>query len=87
MTADPPDDTRSAPDQTAANALWGGRFARGPAAVMERINASIDFDQRLAAQDIAGSQAHARMLAQQGIITAADAEAIRDGSRQIRDAL
>ena len=65
--------------EAAVNPLWGGRFSAGPAAIMERINASIDFDRRLAAQDIAGSKAHARMLAQQGIITAADAEAICEG--------
>ncbi len=56
------------------NAMWGGRFAAGPDAIMEAINASISFDQRLAAQDIAGSRAHAAMLAAQGIITDSDAE-------------
>ena len=45
-----------------SNAMWGGRFASGPDAIMEEINASIDFDKRLAAQDIAGSKAHAAML-------------------------
>ncbi|SHH05497.1 argininosuccinate lyase [Cognatiyoonia sediminum] len=62
-----------------ANTMWGGRFAAGPDAIMEAINASIGFDQRLAAQDIAGSRAHAAMLAAQGIITDKDAEAIREG--------
>ena len=61
------------------NAMWGGRFSAGPDAIMEAINASIAFDQRLAAQDIAGSRAHAAMLAAQGIITDSDAEAIREG--------
>jgi argininosuccinate lyase len=61
------------------NPLWGGRFAEGPDAVMEEINASIDFDQRLFRQDILGSQAHARMLARQGIIAADDAEKIIGG--------
>ncbi|MDH5454235.1 MAG: argininosuccinate lyase, partial [Paracoccaceae bacterium] len=61
------------------NAMWGGRFADGPDAIMEAINASIGFDRRLAAQDIAGSRAHAAMLAAQGIITGSDAEAIREG--------
>jgi argininosuccinate lyase len=61
------------------NKMWGGRFARGPAAVMAEINASISFDKRLYAQDIAGSKAHARMLARQGIITRADANAITKG--------
>ncbi len=62
-----------------ANQMWGGRFAAGPDAIMEAINASIGFDQRLAAQDIAGSRAHAAMLAAQGIISDSDAEAIRKG--------
>ena len=62
-----------------ANTMWGGRFADGPDAIMEAINASISFDQRLAAQDIEGSRAHAAMLAQQGIITDNDAKAIREG--------
>ncbi len=61
------------------NAMWGGRFADGPDAIMEAINASIGFDQRLYAQDIAGSRAHAAMLAAQGIITNRDAEAIGEG--------
>ncbi|MCB2115919.1 MAG: argininosuccinate lyase, partial [Rhodobacteraceae bacterium] len=61
------------------NAMWGGRFAAGPDAIMEAINASIGFDQRLHAQDIAGSRAHAAMLAATGILTDKDAEAIREG--------
>ncbi len=61
------------------NAMWGGRFSAGPDAIMEAINASISFDQRLAAQDIAGSRAHAAMLAAQGIISDKDAEAIGEG--------
>ncbi|HGG06754.1 MAG TPA: argininosuccinate lyase, partial [Aliiroseovarius sp.] len=63
----------------AANAMWGGRFASGPDAIMEAINASISFDQRLARQDIEGSRAHAAMLASAGIITDKDASAIREG--------
>ena len=59
--------------------MWGGRFTSGPDAVMEAINASIDVDRRMAKQDIDGSRAHARMLAQQGIISEADAAAIDDG--------
>ncbi len=65
--------------QKSANAMWGGRFSAGPDAIMEAINASIGFDKRLAGQDIAGSRAHAAMLAAQGIITDSDAEAIREG--------
>jgi len=62
-----------------ANQLWGGRFSAGPAAIMERINASIGFDRKLYAQDIAGSKAHAAMLARQGIISGEDAAAITKG--------
>ena len=62
-----------------ANAMWGGRFAAGPDAIMEAINASIGFDKRLAKQDIEGSRAHAAMLAAQGILSDKDAEAIREG--------
>ncbi|MCB1474222.1 MAG: argininosuccinate lyase, partial [Rhodobiaceae bacterium] len=66
-----------------SNKMWGGRFSRGPDAVMEAINASIDFDRRLFAQDIAGSRAHADMLAKQGIISSEDAEAINHGLNTI----
>ena len=62
-----------------ANAMWGGRFSTGVDAIMEAINASIGFDKRLAAQDIAGSRAHAAMLADAGIISPSDADAIREG--------
>ena len=67
------------PHQDAANSMWGGRFAAGPDAIMEAINASIGFDRRLYAQDIRGSRAHAAMLAATGIISTSDAEAIREG--------
>ena len=59
--------------------MWGGRFASGPGAIMEEINASIDFDRHLYRQDIAASKAHAEMLAKQGIITADDAKKIAHG--------
>lgn len=64
--------------------MWGGRFASGPAEIMEEINASIDFDRRLYAQDIRGSIAHANMLAKQGIISEADAQAIASGLNTIK---
>ena len=67
------------PPAPAANAMWGGRFAAGPDAIMQAINASIGFDQRLYAQDIQGSRAHAAMLAATGILTNKDAEAIGEG--------
>ncbi|MGD9124485.1 MAG: lyase family protein, partial [Desulfarculaceae bacterium] len=63
--------------------LWGGRFKEPMHELMERINASIGFDQRLAAQDIRASQAHARMLARQGILPPEDAQAIVKGLDQV----
>jgi argininosuccinate lyase len=62
-----------------SNKMWGGRFRASPDAVMEDINASVDFDRHLFRQDIAASQAHAAMLAKQGIITADDARKIAHG--------
>lgn len=62
-----------------SNSMWGGRFDGSPASIMEEINASIDVDKRLFRQDIRASQAHAAMLAAQGIIGADDAEKIRAG--------
>ncbi len=66
-----------------SNQMWGGRFASGPAAIMEAINASIGFDRKLYAQDIAGSQAHAQMLAEKGIISAEDQSKIAHGLNTI----
>jgi argininosuccinate lyase len=82
-----PDQHSAAADSTGSrksNDLWGGRFGAGPSAIMAEINASIGVDQRLAAQDIAGSLAHARMLGAQGILTAADVEAIETGLAQVK---
>jgi len=62
-----------------SNKMWGGRFSSGPDAIMEEINASIDFDKALYRQDIAASKAHADMLAKQGIIAADDATSIAHG--------
>jgi len=66
-----------------SQSMWGGRFGGGPSAVMQEINASIDFDKRLYREDIAGSKAHARMLAGAGILTAEDAAKIEGGLTQI----
>jgi len=63
--------------------MWGGRFQMSPAEIMEQINASIDFDKRLARDDLAGSTAHAEMLAAVGIITNEDKSAIHKGLKQI----
>ena len=73
-----------AEDKTSSNQMWGGRFASGPAAIMEEINASIGFDKKLYAQDIRGSLAHAEMLAKQGIISAEDLKQITEGLNSIR---
>ncbi|TVR08904.1 MAG: argininosuccinate lyase [Salinarimonadaceae bacterium] len=66
-----------------SNRMWGGRFASGPAEIMEEINASIDFDKRLARQDIQGSLAHAAMLAETGILSHQDVAAISDGLKAV----
>ncbi len=66
-----------------SNKIWGGRLADRPDAVLEEINASIDFDRELAAHDIAGSLAHVAMLEKTGIVAKADAEAIRDALGRI----
>lgn len=66
------------------NAQWGGRFMAGPAEIMRRINASIDFDKRLWAEDIAGSQAHCAMLVAQNILSPEDGAAIAAGLDQIK---
>ena len=75
-----PDD-HAQPDNNpnTANAAWGGRYAAGPSAIMQAINASIGFDRKMWRQDIRGSLAHAAMLAHVGIISAEDEAAIRDG--------
>jgi argininosuccinate lyase len=65
------------------NTMWGGRYKLGPAEIMEKINASIGFDRRLYAQDIAGSLAHAEMLVARGILSAKDGQAIKRGLKQV----
>jgi len=70
-------------DSKASNQMWGGRFASGPAAIMEAINASIGFDRKLYAQDIRGSIAHSQMLAERGIISSEDQARIADGLNTI----
>ncbi len=70
-------------DKKASNQMWGGRFASGPAAIMEAINASISFDRKLYGQDIRGSLAHSEMLAETGIISADDQHKIAHGLNTI----
>ena len=81
-TTEPP--TPEADDANTPNPMWGGRFAASPDAAMEAINASIDFDRRLYAEDIEGSIAHVAMLAAQGIVTPEDGAAIADGLARVR---
>lgn len=59
--------------------MWGGRFGEGPGDIMREINASIPFDKRLWQEDIAGSKAHADMLAANAIISNEDNAAIQAG--------
>ncbi|MGY8983431.1 MAG: argininosuccinate lyase [Sphingomonadales bacterium] len=66
-----------------ANSLWGGRFEGGVSDIMEKINASIDFDKLLYRQDIQGSIEHCRMLAATGIISNKDAKIIQSGLKKI----
>lgn len=65
------------------NTMWGGRFADKPDAIMEAINASIDYDKRLWYHDIQGSKAHATMLADNNIISKNDLKDIISGLNQI----
>ena len=87
MTRKTPPAAPPAPEADAASApnrMWGGRFEASPDEVMEAINASIDFDRRLYAEDIAGSIAHVTMLARQGIVSQDDADAIADGLQRVQ---
>ena len=63
--------------------LWGGRFTKATDKSVEEFNASIQFDCRMYAEDICGSIAHATMLERQGIISAADKDAIVAGLKAI----
>ncbi|MGV0912703.1 argininosuccinate lyase [Martelella sp. FOR1707] len=73
-----------ASDNSTSNKMWGGRFASGPDAIMEEINASIDFDKALYNEDIDGSIAHATMLAEKGIVSKEDVGSIIEGLNTIR---
>jgi len=77
------DDTQT--PNAKASGMWGGRFNAGPSAIMQAINASVDIDQRMYEQDIAGSLAHARMLSACGVISSEDEHAITRGLIAIRD--
>ncbi|MEN2494424.1 MAG: Argininosuccinate lyase [Hyphomicrobiaceae bacterium hypho_1] len=66
-----------------SNVMWGGRFSKSPSELMKRINASVNYDQRLAEQDIRGSKAHAAMLADSGIISKSDYKIIFQGLQKV----
>ncbi len=72
-------------DTSSPKKLWGGRFAESTAASVEAFTASIQFDARLYRQDIAGSHAHARMLAKQGLISDTECDEIIAGLNQIEE--
>ena len=74
----------AAPPNTAPQGGWSGRFSEPVTERVKRFTASVDFDRRLAAVDIAGSLAHARMLAAVGVLEAADLAAIERGMHAIR---
>ncbi len=75
----------AAPDEPhAANRMWGGRFAEPTDAFVTRFTSSVDVDRRLYRQDIAGSQAHARMLHAIGVLDTDERDAIVAGLDDIR---
>jgi argininosuccinate lyase len=67
------------PKKSGSGKMWGGRFSEGTAASVEAFTASIHYDSRLYKYDIAGSKAHAAMLADNGILTREELAAINDG--------
>ncbi|MBS0001465.1 MAG: argininosuccinate lyase [Thioalkalivibrio sp.] len=79
-----PPDPAAPSDANPAAKLWGGRFSEATDAFVEAFTASVGFDRRLYAQDIAGSIAHATMLAEVGVLTHAEADAITAGLDEIR---
>ncbi|HKP66718.1 MAG TPA: argininosuccinate lyase [Casimicrobiaceae bacterium] len=86
-SSSPPDTAAKpgAPGDVPSGGTWSGRFGEPMSQRMQRFNASVDFDQRLARADIAGSRAHARMLAAQKILTAVDLDAIERGLATIEN--
>ena len=68
-----------------ANTMWGGRFKDSPDVLMENINASIDFDQRLYIQDITASIAHCKMLVDQKILDTSAGKSIINGLKEIKN--
>ena len=71
-------------DQAGTNKQWGGRFTEATDAFVEAFTASVEFDQKMAEQDINGSIAHATMLAEVGVLTSDEKQQIIDGLEKIR---
>lgn len=71
-------------NQQDTSKLWGGRFNEATDSFVQRFTASVNFDQRMAAEDIAGSLAHADMLCTAGVLTSEELEAIRQGLSQVQ---
>ena len=71
-------------EQQDTSKLWGGRFSEATDSFVQRFTASVNFDQRMAAEDIAGSLAHAEMLSQVGVLSAEELRQIQDGLAQVR---
>lgn len=69
------------------NKSWGGRFASGPSEELAEYTQSVSFDQALALEDIAGSEAHARMLGARGVISAGEAGLLLEGLGRVREEL
>ncbi|MBM7367259.1 argininosuccinate lyase [Gordonia hydrophobica] len=82
-TADNTAPNTDAHEGTNEGALWGGRFADGPAAAMAALSKSTHFDWALAPFDIQASQAHARVLAKAGLLTEDDAATMQAGLDQL----
>ena len=77
--------TEKTENDTNSNSMWGGRFAEGTDAFVERFNASVSFDQRLYRHDIQGSIAHAQMLSRSGVLTEDETQAIIEGLQAVRE--
>ena len=66
------------------SAMWGGRFTKSPSELLQHYSESVSYDQTMYRQDIAGSKAHAAMLARQGVLTAKEAETLRNGLDRVQ---
>ena len=80
-----PTDTQNLPQNPSqTSGMWGGRFSEATDAFVAEFTASVQFDQRFYKQDIAGSIAHATMLAKVGVLTAQERDDIINGLTAIQ---